>query len=94
MKIDNSLTFGLSPTIQVANNIAASAALFPLKSDDADGHAKATADHIGGKDFADALDERSLIRRDADGRNKMVGVQKSLARPAGGVAVSQTMSGT
>ena len=59
-----------------------------------DGHAKATADHIGGKDFADALDERSLIRRDADGRNKMVDVQKSLARPAGGVAVSQTMSGT
>ncbi len=61
MKIDNSLKFGLSPTIQIANNITAFAALFPLKKDDPDAHAKAIAGQIGSKEFADALNNMALI---------------------------------
>ena len=61
MEINGSLKYGLSPTIQVADNITAFAALFPLKKDDPDRHAKAIADLIGSKEFADAVNEMSLI---------------------------------
>ena len=55
------LKYGLHPTVRLANNITPFAALFTLKKDDPDGHAKAIADMIGEAEFAEAVSEMALI---------------------------------
>lgn len=61
MSTNGTLKYGLSPTVRLADNIAPFSALFTLKQDDPDGHAKALADIIGTEEFADAVSEMALI---------------------------------
>lgn len=61
MTTNGTLKYGLSPTVRLAGNISAFAALFPLKKDDPDGHAKAIAELIGTQEFGDAVSEMALI---------------------------------
>ena len=49
------LKYGLHPTVRLANNITPFAAVFTLKPDDPDGHAKAIAGMIGEKDLEQPL---------------------------------------
>ena len=61
MTSNGTLKYGLRPTVRLADNIAPFAALFTLKQDDPDGHAKAIADLVGTAEFADAVSEMALI---------------------------------
>lgn len=55
------LKYGLRPTVRLANNVTPFHAIFTLKSDDPDGHAKAICDLVGSKAFGDAVSEMALI---------------------------------
>ena len=61
MNQNGTLKYGLRPTVRLANNISPFAALFTLKQDDPDGHAKAVAEMVGTEEFADAVSEMALI---------------------------------
>lgn len=61
MSTNGTLKYGLSPTVRLADNIAPFSAVFTLKQDDPDGHAKALAELIGTEEFADTVSEMALI---------------------------------
>ncbi len=55
------LKYGLHPTVRLANNVTPFQAIFTLKKDDPDAHAKAICNLIGTKDFGDAISEMAII---------------------------------
>lgn len=55
------LKYGLKPTVRLANNVTPFHAIFTLKQDNPDDHAKAICDLIGTKEFGDAISEMALI---------------------------------
>ena len=61
MSPNGTLKYGLRPTVRLSENIAPFSAVFTLKADDPEGHAKAVADLIGTQEFADAVSEMALI---------------------------------
>ena len=61
MSTNGTLKYGLRPTVRLADNVTPFSAVFTLKQDDADGHAKALADLIGTKEFGEAVSEMALI---------------------------------
>ncbi|MCG8357587.1 MAG: hypothetical protein MI920_18645 [Kiloniellales bacterium] len=74
MSTNGTLKYGLRPTVRLANNISPFAALFTLKQDDPDGHAKAIADLVGTPEFGEAVSEMALIHvfsMSRVGRDKM-----------------------
>ena len=61
MSTNGTLKYGLRPTVRLAQNISPFAAVFTLKQDDPDGHAKTIAGMIGEPEFAEAVSEMALI---------------------------------
>ncbi|MCG8543809.1 MAG: hypothetical protein MJE12_06325 [Alphaproteobacteria bacterium] len=61
MSTNGTLKYGLRPTVRLAENISPFAAIFTLKQDDPDAHAKAIADLIGTDEFAEAVSRMALI---------------------------------
>lgn len=61
MSNNGKLKYGLSPTVRLADNISPFAAVFPLKEDDPDRHAREVADLMGSDEFGDAVSEMALI---------------------------------
>ena len=61
MSTNGTLKYGLRPTVRLADNVTPFSAVFTLKQDEADGHAKALADLIGTKEFGEAVSEMALI---------------------------------
>ena len=61
MSTNGTLKYGLRPTVRLAENISPFAAVFTLKQDDPDGHAKAISDMIGADEFAEAVSQMALI---------------------------------
>ena len=55
------LKYGLRPTVSLAGNLSPFSAIYPLKRDDPDGHARAIAQIIGTKEFAEAVSEMAVI---------------------------------
>ena len=55
------LKYGLSPTVRLADNVTPFSAVFTLKQDDPDGHARELARLIGTADFGAAVSEMALI---------------------------------
>lgn len=55
------LKYGLRPTVRLANNVTPFQAVFALKKDDREAHAKAICELIGTQDFADAINDMSII---------------------------------
>lgn len=55
------LKYGLRPTVRLADNVTPFAALFDLRSDDPEGHARAVCQLVGTKEFGDAVSEMALI---------------------------------
>ncbi len=55
------LKYGLRPTVRLANNISPFHAIFTLKQDHPEAHAKAICDLIGSKEFGDTISEMALI---------------------------------
>lgn len=56
-----SLKYGLRPTVTVAGNATPFAAVFTLKADDPDRHAKAVAELTGSAEFGDAVSNMAVI---------------------------------
>ena len=61
MSTNGTLKYGLRPTVRLADNVTPFAAVFALKQDDPDGHAKAIAQMIGAPEFGEAVSEMALI---------------------------------
>lgn len=61
MSGNGTLKYGLRPTVRLADNISPFAALFTLKQDDPDGHARAIAEMVGSEEFGEAVSEMALI---------------------------------
>ncbi len=55
------LKYGLRPTVSIAGNATPFAAIYTLKQDDPDGHARALAQIIGTKEFGEAIAEMAVI---------------------------------
>ena len=55
------LKYGLRPTVSLAGNLSPFSAIYTLKRDDPDGHARAIAQIIGTKEFAEAVSEMAVI---------------------------------
>ena len=61
MSTNGPLKYGLRPTVQLCGNISPFAAIFTLKQDDPDGHARAIADLVGSEEFGEAVSEMAMI---------------------------------
>ena len=61
MSTNGTLKYGLRPTVRLADNISPFAALFTLRQDDPEGHARAIAEQIGSPEFAEAVSKMALI---------------------------------